>query len=112
MTDEQKLFVINLVKKIGNPKRYVSTSQAIYHDLGIGGDDAGEFLDEIAGKFGTSFQTMSFDAYFPNEVDAFYYHIARAFGFRDTKRVPVSLDHLFAVIDRGEWFSPQIQKAK
>ena len=112
MTDEQKLFVIDLVKKIGNSKRYISTSQAIYHDLGIAGDDAGEFLEEIATKFGTSFQTLKFEAYFPNEGEVFWYHIARAFGFRDNKRIPVTLDHIFAVIDRGEWFVPQVQKAK
>jgi hypothetical protein len=106
------MFVVDLAKKVGSSKHYRSSSQAIYHDLGIAGDDAGEFLDEIAKKFGTSFRTLNFDAYFPNDIDAFCYHIASIFGFRDTKRVPVSLDHIFAVIDRGEWFAPQVQKAK
>lgn len=78
----------------------------IYHDLGIGGDDAGELLDEMQDKFGVLFDGFDFQKYFPNEHEIFWLHIAKLLGRTDKAHKPVSIGHLKQVVLRGKWFDP------
>lgn len=95
-----------LVQRIIGTKKPIRDADLIYHDLGIGGDDAGELLDDIHEKFKTSFEGLSFHQYFPNELDAFLLHIARLFGHKGKRYKPLSMGHLKDVIRKGKWFDP------
>ncbi|HWF65289.1 MAG TPA: DUF1493 family protein [Rhizomicrobium sp.] len=85
----------------------VSRAAAIYHDLGIGGDDAGELLDAIHDRLGTDFRDLHFDRYFPNEGEVFSEHILKLLGFRKkAKWRRLTVGHLIDVIQKGAWFEP------
>jgi hypothetical protein len=77
----------------------------IYHDLGIGGDDAFDLLDHVSADFKLDFSEMKFSDYFPNESEAFFEHIGRIIGFKG-QRKPLTVDHLLRVIEKGQWFEP------
>jgi hypothetical protein len=97
--------LIPMIQRFGDSRKRVLLSAAIYHDLRIAGDDAGELLDEISKRFGTSFREMHFPTYFPIETEVFGSHWANVFGFKDKKRPRVTVEHLIAVIERGHWFA-------
>ncbi len=99
--------VIDVVRKFVGRRGVIDGSTRIYHDLHIAGDDAGELLDEIAKRFGVSFEGLDFHRYFPNESDAFFYFLARRFlGYRDRRHAPLTVGHLTVVAQRGAWFDP------
>jgi hypothetical protein len=79
----------------------------LYHDLYISGDDATELFAEIHKVFGTRFDGLDFNAYFPNETEgAWSWGPARLAGWDEPKR-PLIFRHLLGVVDRGEWFRPE-----
>ena len=107
MTDSDAIAreLIPMVQRIMCSRDPVPLSTALYQDLGIGGDDAFELLEEIAARFGTSFKGLDWPVYFPNESEAMWRHWAKKLGFRQNfKRITVG--HLVAVVERGEWFEP------
>lgn len=87
----------------GHPK--ITDSTRIYHDLLISGDDAGELLAKIQGRFGTKFDGMDFHAYFPDETDSLIWAVARFFGVKCRKK-ELTVSHLLAVIQKMKWFDP------
>lgn len=99
--------LIPMIQKFSDGRKPVPLSAAIYHDLRIAGDDAGELLDDIVKKFATSFRGMHFPSYFPIETEVFGYHWANIFGFSDNKRPRLTVAHMIAVIERGKWFDPE-----
>jgi hypothetical protein len=82
----------------------------ILQDLHIGGDDAGEFLDEVHETFGTRFDGLVFSDYFPNLDETGSERWLRKLGFRDDRKV-LTIGHLLDVIGRGAWFEPPPQDA-
>lgn len=80
----------------------------ILQDLGIGGDDAGEFLDAVHQTFGTRFDGFVFSAYFPDDGEAAGEEWFRRLGFRDSRKT-LTVGHLLDVIQRGVWFEPPAQ---
>jgi hypothetical protein len=97
--------LIPMIQRMKCSRDPIPLSTAIYQDMGLGGDDAGELLDEIHARFGTSFSSLNFPDYFPNESEVMWCHWAKKLGFRQNfKRLTVA--HLVAVIERGEWFEP------
>lgn len=77
----------------------------ILQDLGIGGDDAEELLEEIHRKFGTRFKGFDCAEYFPGEHEAAGERWFRRLGFKDPYR-PLRVEHLVDVIQQGCWFEP------
>ena len=84
----------------------IAEDMRIYHDLGIGGDDASELLEEIHSTYGTLWTGLQFDTYFPNEGEVFWKLWARRFGVKEAKLKPMTVRHLLDVIARGNWFDP------
>lgn len=76
----------------------------LFHDLKLRGDDAKNFLDEVASAFDTDFSEFEFREFFPDE----YYSIRDMWndfwGVSDTRWKVLSLDHLTAVCAAGRWF--------
>ena len=85
--------------------RDVTLHTELYHQLGIAGDDADEFLDDVHKRFGTSFSGFQFEDFFPNETEALGDHVVQFLGFRPRKR-SLTLGHLVCVVTKGGWFEP------
>jgi hypothetical protein len=96
--------VVLLIQRILASIEPISMSAAIFHDLGIAGDDAHELLKDVTARFGTSFAGLDFHSYFP-EFEAFVWHWASRLGFRPKHKV-LTVAHLVAAIERGSWFEP------
>ncbi len=69
----------------------------LYQYLGLAGDDAAEFLDEVHKRFGTIFSDFRFDDFFPSEA-----HILSFLGGRNQKK-SLTLGHLAQGVERGRW---------
>ncbi len=95
-----------LLSRISARKVSIVETTSIYRDLAIGGDDAGDLIEGIHGKFGTRFDGFKYDVYFPNETDALFDHLASIFGFRNKKKRNLLVGHLLDVIQCGAWFEP------
>lgn len=87
--------------------RRIDDATCLYHDLGMAGDDADEFLMAVHTEFGTSFNGLRFELHFPDEGDAFFYQLAGILGYRSRRFRPCTVGHLIAVIERGHWFEPE-----
>ena len=94
------------IQKIHGSKKSIPGSARIYHDLQLGGDDAFELLEDISKAYGVSFQGFRFDDYFPNETDHMWLAWKARLGFPDTKRKPLTFDHLVDVVRQGHWSDP------
>jgi hypothetical protein len=81
----------------------ISREAALYHDLCIYGDDAYEILSGLHKQFGTNFSKFDFAAYFPQEGGILGLWRQRLFG---KSRMPLTIGHLTAVVEHGEWFDP------
>lgn len=97
-----------LLMKFGAKQPPFSDDCFLLQDLGIGGDDADEFLEAIHATFGTRFDGFAFATYFPDEHEAVGEHWFRRLGFKDTRK-PFRLGHLVDVVQRGAWFEPPEQ---
>jgi len=86
-------------------RQAVLPDSRLWHDLHIGGDDAWELLGEVVCRFQTSFETMTFSAYFPDETEAWRAGIGMMLGFRSDKKA-VTVQHLAQVVKPGAWFDP------
>ena len=108
MSDDEIFDILRaMIAPFKGKKAALSRSTAIYHDLWLGGDDAGELLEAIHHRFGTNFHEMHFDQYFPNEGEVFSEHILKLLGFRKKARWRrLTIGHLIDVIQKGAWFEP------
>jgi hypothetical protein len=90
---------------VGRQKQ-LGLSTRRYHDLHIGGDDAEELFAEIVKQFGTSLAGINFRVIFPGEHEMGIRSLLLHLGIPDRKHRPLTVGHLLAVINRGEWFGP------
>jgi hypothetical protein len=99
--------LVSLIQQFCGSHAAIPKSASIYHDLHIAGDDAGELLTEISKRYNVKFDGFDFEPYFPNETESLWYYWASKFGFRDRNHIPITVEHLLSVIDRGKWFDPK-----
>ena len=92
------------VQRIIASNKTIKRRAELYFDLQIAGDDARELLERIANDYGVRFGDFKFSDYFPNETEALWCYWKSLIGFRDHERRSFTLDHLIAVVERGEWF--------
>jgi Protein of unknown function (DUF1493) len=93
--DQVRNKLIDLIRKYVGRRTVIGDDTLILHDLGIGGDDAVDFLNDVAGEFETT--------YFPDETEALWLHWATLLGYRSKKR-ELSVRHLLDVIAMTHWF--------
>ena len=84
---------------------HVTRGQRLYHDLGLSGDDASEIFDAVSARFGTRFLGLRFEDYFPNESEGLTDRLERWVGLAKARKA-LTVSHLAAVAERGEWFEP------
>jgi len=101
---EAELF--ELLRRTSAERKPIDGSTAIYHDLQITGDDAHDLLERLSKRYSISFKNFDFHRYFPYETEAVYFWLKAKVGLRDNVRPALTVEHLLAVIERGEWFPP------
>ena len=77
----------------------------LYHDLGIGGDDASELFEDLLSAFPIDMTGFEFSRFFPEEADAMWEYWAAKVGL-GTKRPPLTIRHLAKVAKAGVWKDP------
>lgn len=88
-------------------RRSITEATRLFHDLGLSGHDAFEFLESVHKTFNTRLEGFEFEAYFPDELDGFILHIAkRLFGHRAKRYKDFAFGHLVQVVEAGAWFDP------
>ena len=73
----------------------------IYHDLGIYGDDAAEFLKAYSKAFNVDLSTFIFDEYFPPEVDVLTSVFLKLFRSRKIHYKELTVKMLLESAHRG-----------
>ena len=84
----------------------VGAKSELYFELRISGDDAIDLLEGIARNYNITFAGFEFEAYFPNETEAFWHLWGSRFGLCKPKFKSFTVQHLMAVVRRREWFEP------
>lgn len=97
---------IGIIRRYTGKRTPIGLSSAVYHDLGVNGDVAEALLMEISERYSTSFETFDFRTYFRGEYGAALWLPASLLGLKDGGRLPLTVEHLLAVVRRGEWFPP------
>lgn len=98
--------LMNVIRPFAGRKKQIGLSTRLYQDLHIMGDDAEELFVSIMKRFGTSFEGINFGVYFPGEPTAGFWYLASLMGIPDRKHRSLTVRHLLAVINRGQWFDP------
>lgn len=85
-------------------KEELTPEAKLYHDLGVTGDDAVEFMEAFIDKYDIDDTDFYFDKYFRGEglslVDLYYFLFER----KKLKRLPITIQHLFEVAKAKKWF--------
>jgi len=89
--------LIAMVQGVSTVRRPVTSSDALYQDLRIMGDDAFELLQRISARFDVSLTGLSFPLYFPDEASAPFIYLKAKLGWRDRTRRRLTVGHLIAV---------------
>lgn len=81
-------------------------------DCRITGDDAWELFEAIHDKFGTDFSGFEFDQYFCEEGEGLFSLLVNRSRDKHRKAFPVTIGHIFKVVESGKWFKPrQVRKS-
>jgi hypothetical protein len=105
MSEGTRDTIISMVCSITSSKGDIHEDASLFHDLGIAGDDAAEFIAKLQGRFGTRFDGLAFPKFFPNESEALFYHFARLLGYR-SRKPKLTIKHIVRVVESGAWFEP------
>ncbi|WP_163836721.1 DUF1493 family protein [Spartinivicinus ruber] len=107
----QELEAIFLEKVFLKPSELFPEAR-LEQDYGITGDDAWELFEAIHEKFGTDFSGFEFDQYFCEEGEGFFSLLTNRARDKHRKAFPVTIGHIFKVVESGKWFKPpQVRKA-
>lgn len=66
---EIREYVLSLVRKYLGAKKGLQVTDRLYHDLGLVGDDAWEFFDELSRFYNLQEPYFDLTEYFPDEGD-------------------------------------------
>jgi hypothetical protein len=105
MSEGARDAIVSMVRTITSSKRDIHEDASLFHDLGIAGDDAAEFIAKLHERFGTRLDGLVFSKFFPNESEALLYHLARLLGYR-SRKPKLTIRHLVRVVESGSWFEP------
>jgi hypothetical protein len=64
-----------------------------------------EIFDAVSARFGARFSGLRFEDYFPDESDGLTDRLERSVGLAKPRQA-ITVRHLVAVADGGEWFEP------
>lgn len=78
--------LIQLLEEFGIEKEEINQNTRLYHDLGIYGDDADEFLEQYTRMFNVKVINFKFSDYFPSEGNLISSLIVRLIFFKSQKK--------------------------
>ncbi len=98
--------LIALIRKHrGRLKREVTLSTTLGRDLGMDGDDAGEFMDEYFALFQIDASEFKFQNFFGEEGFTFSGLINL---FKKDTLIPITVGHLLECAKKRKWEVPQM----
>lgn len=103
---KQQLYAIFL-EQTGLREEELFPRGRLEQDYGITGDDAWELLETIHKKIGTDFSSMDFSQYFHGEAESIFSGLFNRSRERIRKAYPVTVEHIFKVVEAGKWFMPE-----
>ena len=107
---KQELEAIFLKQARLRPEELFPNSR-LEQDCGVTGDDAWELLEAIHAKFGTDLTSLDFELYFHGEAEGLLSRLLNRSREKHRLAFPVTVGHLFQVVEKGEWFAPpQVRK--
>ena len=90
------------------PRSRITSDTLLREDLGVDGDDWDEILVTITQHWGdTDFTSFNFYDYFREEPQLHALYICLKDFWSGKRLRPLTVGHLAAVIDRGQWFEPE-----
>lgn len=98
--DELEYEVTTLLKKYMGRKERPEANQRLFHDLGLYGDDAWEFLDELSKRYGIAEPQFDGSEHFPNEGEVWPWPFS-IFGGRSNKWKPVTVVELVKYLEKA-----------
>lgn len=87
------------------PDELFSNSR-LEQDCGVTGDDAWELLEAIHEKFGTDLSDLDFEQYFRGEAEGLLSPLLNRSREKHRRAFPVTVGHIFQVVEKGKWFAP------
>ncbi|MAD43869.1 MAG: hypothetical protein CMI02_11845 [Oceanospirillaceae bacterium] len=94
------------LKQTGLRPEELFPSSRLEQDCGITGDDAWELLEAIQEKFGTDLSDLDFELYFHGEAEGLLSRLLNRSREKHRLAFPVTVNHLFQVVEKGKWFAP------
>ena len=109
-TTKQKLEAI-FIEQTGLKADELFPDSRLEQDCGVTGDDAWELLEAIHDKFGTDFTELEFSQHFYQEGEVFFSSLCNPAREKHRKAFPVTIGHIFRIVESGKWFMPpQVKK--
>ena len=96
-----------VAERMGVKEERLGPDTRLAEDVGMDGDDAGEFLDAFRDEFGVDMAGFDFDLYFGGE--GFFpplYLYWLLFDRRKLRSIPVTLADLAASAEAKKWIPP------
>ena len=94
------------LKQTGLRPEELFPSSRLEQDCCITGDDAWELLEAIQEKFGTDLSDLDFELYFHGEAEGLLSRLLNRSREKHRLAFPVTVNHLFQVVEKGKWFAP------
>lgn len=90
ISDEVKFFIST---HLSVPLKKIKDNASLFHDLGVDGDDAQEFMVEYSRKFDVDIDGINFEQYFGDESSgnplSFLTELFTKSSYKDLKRLEV-----------------------
>jgi len=87
-------------------RKNVTEQTRLYHDLGLRGTDAADYLTAVFQKFEVDQSGFDFADYFKGEYFSPVDILNSMLGRKDRSKKPLTLAHLADVCVQQQWFSP------
>jgi hypothetical protein len=87
-------------------RREIAGSSLLYHELGLRGDDAYQFMQFILREFDVDMTGFNFATYFRGEYYGLRDAIRDVFKVADKSRKPLSIGHIVSVCLAKKWADP------
>lgn len=103
MTDDVAAQIVrDLSRKTGVAEDKIERGSQLYGTLGLDGDDASEFFDEVARRYGTDLSALWSDwrSYFRGEPTLLSIFSKRE---RQTPSKQITVGEVVAAVERGSW---------
>ena len=97
-SEEIRDYILVLTKEYVGRKTMPKPSDKLFHDLGLTGDDAWEFFDQVSRHYNIRETQFDLSLYFPSEGDVGIWPINLFFKIDKSKWKPMTIDDVVRFI--------------